>query len=663
MALAVTSPTTPQTDDVEIDYTYIGPAGFTPVTAQYSPDGGLNWYVCTESSDPASDGTLIAHGGVLTAYKFIWDANADLGLVSAAILISLQVGVDIQQVGPFGHYNTILAGAPYTWLGVFAANNTVPSGIFVFPNPDTSPSVIPIAVQGGTMLIVYKAFDEDADLLDVEFSYTTDGGRTWKTCAMGVGGDGNTGLTSDTIANGGVQHTFAWATEDLRSAQIQLRGRLTDDYDISAYFYSESFWVENKDQKTWWVPKQVPPNIYKLDPDGVIQYWADLAEAWRIREATDILGFEDLFDPDLCPQEYLPHLAARIGLRIDQNAPEAIRRRQITQALSWYKSKGLQESVSERFAGIGYEARVVPLYTDGYTCSDAGGSVCSRTNAWLPHSRVDLYTLMYDPDTPIAPTNFAELIKHFDEVRPIHVLVRDIITGVVEIELYPLPDDADGLIDMAISPVSTVHPMYLLPAGSVVNAAPSVEFTLSNYHFQVGDVVEIEGTSNYDGQHIVLTATLPGVAPFIPKITFAATFAVEVLVGDETIKLVPSAPLPLAYQHVPNDRLDDDSWLAHPGPGLSYFNGTRQAGTYGGGLIPSYGFNRNPFTDEQYDYMFKPEIGPPFREIVSYGAGTGASWTYGDGGSYYDDDVGEIRAYNAISVPFALPGHTDPIIV
>lgn len=664
ISLSVTTPSSPQVDEVQVDYEIDDTlVGTKTLTFRYKIGVGGAWNVCTESANPISDGLTPYHAspGPLN-YSFVWDADVDLPLISADLYIEVTVdnGVDPVEtdvVGPFGHYNSVLSGAPYTWLGAFAANNTAPAGEFVFPNPSTSPSAVVIAAQSGTMLIDYLAADADSDPVDVEFEYTRDGGKTWKTCVMGTGGDGNTGLTTTPVP--GTSHTFAWDTSDLKSAYVQLRGKLTDAYADSAYFYSESFWIENKDSETWWVPKQVPPIIYKLDPDGVIQYWADLTEAWRIREATDILGFEELFNPDLCPQEYLPHLASRIGLRLNQNFPETVRRRQIRQALTWYKSKGLAESIDQRFAGIGYEARVEELWTDGFSCSETAPTNPCTPGEWMPHSRVNLYTLLYDLNSPVAPADFAELQRHFNEVRPIHVLVTELVTGVLEIDLYPPPDDENGLVDMDISPVSTVYPSYLMLPGAVVDlgGAPNqVVLPAPGNQFYVGEQAVIEGTANYDGTHTI-------VAKSPTTVTIESPFAAETLGGTETIKLLVTT-LPLNYQHQPHDRLDEDSWLRHPGPGLSYFNGTRQAGTYGGGLIPSYGFNRDPFSDEAHNYSYKPEIGPPFRDIVTMGAGTGASWSYGDGSSYYEEDVGEIVAYDLGGNPTPLPGYpTMPIIV
>lgn len=649
-------PSDPQTDEVIVNYDLDDVAVTLAMTFEYRIGGGP-WLPCTESSNPLSDGTSFYHVGGTLSYVFVWDANIDLPLISALVEVRISgigsaASTDQEIVGPFGHYNTVLAGAPYTWLGVFAANNTPPEGLFTFPNPAASPSVVPIAVQG-TVILEYDAIDVDSDPLSVEFEYTRDGGKTWKTCVMGTGGDGNSGLASS--PSPGTAHTFAWDTNDLRSANVQLRGKLADDYAESAYFYAETFWVENKDAQKWWIPKQVPPIIYRLDPDGVIQFWADLAEAWRIREAEDIIGFEDLFDSDACPQEYLPHMAQRIGLRIDQNFAEATRRRQIRQALDWYKSKGLQESVEQRFAGIGYEARVVSLWTNGFTCTDVEPTNPCAAAEWMPHSRVDLYALLYDLDSPVAPTDFVSLQKYFDEVRPIHVLVRDLVVGVVEIDLYPTIDDEDGLVDMTISPVATVHPCHLLYSIAVTDLGGGfVAIPGPGFQFQAGDIIEIEGTTNYDGTHTVVAVTNS-------TINIARTYVAETLAGTEIIKLAITTPLATAYQHQPHDRLDEDSWqrLLPLSGGLAYFNGTRQAGSFGSGLHSSYGPNRDPFTDENYQFGPLPEIGPPFRDIIPYGGGA----TYGDGSSYYEDDVGEIVAYDVGNNPITLPGYPSPVII
>lgn len=579
-SVTAVTPSSPQTGTVRIDYTVVDADSDTcAMTFRYSSDGGFTYFACTEAPDPLSEGTVglsSSPGG--DDHVFIWDAPADLPLIAADVRIEV-VADDTPADGPSTPFVTgsfafanaaALSGGPVVWPGIFALNNTPPVGAFIFPNPQGSPPAVAAAVQGGTVLLEYNVEDEDTDLCSVEFEFTRNGGRTWEACVPGTGGDGSTGLTSDTAVAGGIDHEFAWDTSSIRSARVELRGRLHDGFVFSDYFYSEFLWIENQDA-LWWTPTQIAPIIYRHDPDDVIRYFADLLEAWRVREAGEILAFEDLFDPQKCPEEWLPHLAERIGLRIDQDFPEAVRRRQIRLALDWYRSKGLEESIRTRFLSLGYEAFVDELWTDGF-----GGATEQLGPDWMPHARIDLRLLQFDVHSPVSPTDFDELTRYIEEVRPIHVLVREVITGIVAIDRFGVPTDDDGTADISVSPVMT-----------------------------------IEGT-------------------FSPSV-----------------------------HYVPNDHIDETEWIAAAGPGLALFNGTRSRVTASAATGLTLAGERDPFTDETFDLHVRPEIGPPFRDIITLADMATAGVTLADGSGWYQLDEGTITAFDTLGA--VLPGYPKAI--
>jgi len=573
----------PESGDVVIDYT-VEDASVHPVTMQfrYSTDGGTTFNVCSESVDPSSEGTLnISTGpsGSPASHRFVWDAEFDLSALIATVIIEITAddgvgGVTTILTNSFSFVNSTLAGSPTVWPGVFVLNNTKPVGKFIFPNPSTSPSPTPVALQTGTILVQYNLEDEESDPVDIEFEYSLDDGKSWKPCTEGSGGDGRVGLSTLPNASGGVDHVFAWKSdEDVRSGRVTLRGKPKDPYEEGDYFLSEPFWVENV--KDGWVPKLVPLPVYQHDPDSVIKFYADLVEAFRIRNAKDILDFEDLYDVEKAPPHWLHLLANRIAMRIDQNFPVAIRRRQLRQAIQWYKDKGLEGSFMARFAALGYEAFITELWTDGFNCSDSDLGV-----DWMPHSRIDLTVLRFDSNSPIDPTNITQLLEYAEEVRPIHVLIRDVIPGVLNVDSFDVPDDED--VTVSVYPIMTV-----------------------------------EGT--YD----------------------------------------PNT------QYVPHDRIDQPAWIPTAGVGLQYFNGTRAPVRFNSSSGPpplvylKYAGDRDPFTDESFDFEERPQIGPPFRDVITYGAMAAGGFTYGDGSSWYDGDQTTISAFDTLNN--LLPGY--PITV
>jgi len=81
---------------------------------------------------------------------------------------------------------------------------------------------------------------------------------------------------------------------------------------------------------------------------------------------TYVEEFDSIFDVDSCDPKYLPLLANLINYPISDFDPVPSQRRQVRTAVSWYKSKGLSDSLRALFYSFGYEISVVELWTEDY---------------------------------------------------------------------------------------------------------------------------------------------------------------------------------------------------------------------------------------------------------------------------------------------------------
>ena len=102
-----------------------------------------------------------------------------------------------------------------------------------------------------------------------------------------------------------------------------------------------------------------------LDPDGVYDYYARVVAACLVQWAYDNEYLLRFSDPNLCPLEFLPLLAANYGMTFTEEDTEQARRQKLKSAVPSYKLKGLGLAVAIRLNALGYsgyshEIRVKP---------------------------------------------------------------------------------------------------------------------------------------------------------------------------------------------------------------------------------------------------------------------------------------------------------------
>ncbi|MCZ6690931.1 MAG: NHL repeat-containing protein [Planctomycetota bacterium] len=194
---SVSTPASPQvTGSVSMTYglldTESDPAD---VDLEYSTDGGQAFTTATEIPGFPSEGTMglsTLPGGV--THTFVWNAGMDL---PGALELSVVV-----KITPRDHPDPALGQGPAIWTDVFIVDNTVPPTAMI--DQVTTPSP-------GTVMLDYTLFDTESNLIDVDFSYSTNGvaGPFSPATRDPTQGDGVVGLPSLPT---GVMHAFAWNT-------------------------------------------------------------------------------------------------------------------------------------------------------------------------------------------------------------------------------------------------------------------------------------------------------------------------------------------------------------------------------------------------------------------------------------------------------------------
>ena len=199
---------------------------------------------------------------------------------------------------------------------------------------------------------------------------------------------------------------------------------------------SDSITIDNVTSNAWTV-KQMPPILIQLDPDKVAEYFYKILELERVKQSTIIASIADLFDPYNCPEVLLIYLADAIGLHLDTAFPVDNQRRQIAGAMDWYREKGRRSAFEIFFAQRGWTCIITELWSNGYTILDYRASA-----AFFKLPRVDITLLKYDLTTPIGVNDINRLFNLLYEVLPIHVRLRNFVTG------YDLWDMAHDIKDI-----------------------------------------------------------------------------------------------------------------------------------------------------------------------------------------------------------------------
>jgi hypothetical protein len=121
-----------------------------------------------------------------------------------------------------------------------------------------------------------------------------------------------------------------------------------------------------------------------LDPDRIYDYYAKLLGATMTQWSVDTKTIIDFLDPDLCPEEMLPYLAAQFNqaLRSEEDVPQ--RRERIKASVPRYKQKTLPAAVRIHLLSIGYRGYVMEVWVNpdnpgNWTDDDTG----EKGNDWI----------------------------------------------------------------------------------------------------------------------------------------------------------------------------------------------------------------------------------------------------------------------------------------
>ena len=84
----------------------------------------------------------------------------------------------------------------------------------------------------------------------------------------------------------------------------------------------------------------------------------------EIKQAID--RFVELFDIDHCPPRYLYTIARLLNYPLSERDGVSTQRKQLREAIEWYRFKGARKSFESMLYAFGFNATVVPLWTEDY---------------------------------------------------------------------------------------------------------------------------------------------------------------------------------------------------------------------------------------------------------------------------------------------------------
>lgn len=192
-----------------------------------------------------------------------------------------------------------------------------------------------------------------------------------------------------------------------------------------------------------WSHDNVPEILWYMDPDKVAYTFATVLEHESETDGDLIDSVYDLFDPDTCPDWYVPYLAAAIGLRLYADDDIAVQRSQIRSAVAWYKEKGKIESFELLFHTMSISTEIYPLWIN----EDGSVERYPVDSSWKPHARIDLYMKEYPEWRRYFPEKLQYVLTRMEDVRPTHVLLRGIFLA-WEFNPDPFPfDDVEDVLE------------------------------------------------------------------------------------------------------------------------------------------------------------------------------------------------------------------------
>jgi len=187
----------------------------------------------------------------------------------------------------------------------------------------------------------------------------------------------------------------------------------------------------------------VPPEFTYLD--GLTGY-NDLANfvqilAVTLDEVKDYIdSFVEIFDIDRCDSKYLPYIAVILGYSLNKTDSLDSQRRQLKNAVAWYKVKGTFESFRILFYSLGYTIQLWELWTEDYsfffktlpgdppdTVADSVPPTDPRLiengGTWYrsPHFAIEFVAL----GTPnLTAAGLRYIISRISQIRPAHTVLE-----------------------------------------------------------------------------------------------------------------------------------------------------------------------------------------------------------------------------------------------
>lgn len=235
-----------------------------------------------------------------------------------------------------------------------------------------------------------------------------------------------------------------------------------------------------------------------LDPQGIYDYYARIVGLKYAALARDTRLILDFIDPDLCPIEFLPLLAANFGADVAADQPEATQREILRNWIPLMRIKGLPDAVVVALRQLGFRGYATQVWTRkgalpteieerpfGYSNEFPDGS---DPLALHPSPAVIIHLndldgsplVVIDDTTKQVVANFLKL-----NVLPAHVYIRgfasDIPVGDDTVTstdaMVPIADVRVAVVAVQAGPATTSFVVSILPVRATIAAQAGIATT------------------------------------------------------------------------------------------------------------------------------------------------------------------------------------------
>jgi hypothetical protein len=302
-------------------------------------------------------------------------------------------------------------------------------------------------------------------------------------------------------------------------------------------------------------------NLMPLIPEKfrnstVLQDFIDIANRNVGGWMGSIFETKYLLDPYSVGEDFIDYLAGQIGLTfvVNENTTLEDKRRQLLEAIDWYKAKGTYKSLSRIGFALDIDLEAYDLYTNDYVnfvrepwyAGDEGTNPNGLDASYYksPHMGIDI---VLNKEFGVFPDNYlfkaetgTKLISYVEKIRPVNVVITYFLS------LYPETDTLGGSVTVEGNIQTIGFPPFPTEgfrfdrtdsiAGNFNDGINKFDATndisaFTKWKLGTGNKGVSPDTSGFELENVVLTGTVNNIVVNTEKATF------EILVPSTTTQV------------------------------------------------------------------------------------------------------------------------------